>query len=190
MKWDKIFFALALALAFVVGMLLSNAASAGTATLTWTAPTQNTDGTPLTDLAGYKIYYGTSATALTTVGTISSPTATTTVIPSLGVGTWYFAMTAFNAAGAESARTATVSKVITAPPPKVPNPPGGLTVTVTTAFTVVKQRDRFVMLPVGTVPPDTVCDTSQSVNGYYVVPRSAVTWSGSVKPEVVVASCS
>lgn len=184
---DKLMFALAMALAFVVGMLLSNAASAGTATLTWTAPTQNTDGSALTDLAGYKIYYGTSPTTMTTVVTISNATATTRTISTLGVGTWHFAMTAFNAAGAESARTATVSKVITAP---VPNPPGGLTVTVTTAYTVVKQRDRFVMLPVGTVPADTVCDTSQTVNGYYVVPRDAVTWSGSVRPEVVVASCS
>jgi len=36
----------------------------GNATISWTPPTQNVDGTALTDLAGYKIYYGTSASAL------------------------------------------------------------------------------------------------------------------------------
>jgi len=35
-------------------------AFAGTATLTWTASTTGVDGTPLTNLAGYRIYYGTS----------------------------------------------------------------------------------------------------------------------------------
>ena len=46
------------------------------------------------------------------------------------------------------------------------------------------------MLPVGTAPAGTQCDTTQSVNGYYVVPRAAVIWSGTIKPPVVVASCS
>ena len=32
-----------------------------TATLTWEAPTTNADGSPLTDLAGYKVYQGTSS---------------------------------------------------------------------------------------------------------------------------------
>ncbi len=34
--------------------------SSNSATLTWDAPTTNVDGTPLTDLAVYKIYYGTA----------------------------------------------------------------------------------------------------------------------------------
>jgi len=33
---------------------------AGSALLSWNAPSTNEDGTPLTDLAGYKIYYGTA----------------------------------------------------------------------------------------------------------------------------------
>ncbi len=37
------------------------ATSPGTATLSWTPPTQNTDGSPLTDLAGYRVYWGTSS---------------------------------------------------------------------------------------------------------------------------------
>ena len=34
----------------------------GSASLNWTAPTKNTDGTSLTDLAGYKVVFGSSAT--------------------------------------------------------------------------------------------------------------------------------
>jgi hypothetical protein len=37
------------------------AISNGRATLSWTAPTENTDGTTLANLAGYRIRYGTSA---------------------------------------------------------------------------------------------------------------------------------
>jgi hypothetical protein len=39
----------------------NNPPSGTTATLTWDAPTTNADGTPLTDLAGYRIYYGTTS---------------------------------------------------------------------------------------------------------------------------------
>jgi hypothetical protein len=34
---------------------------AGTISLAWEAPTTNSDGTPLTDLAGYYVYYGTAS---------------------------------------------------------------------------------------------------------------------------------
>jgi hypothetical protein len=54
---------------------------------------------------------------------------------------------------------------------------------------VIKTKNRFVLLPVGTVPANTPCDTTQSVNGHYAVPRDAVTWSGTVEPDVVVAQC-
>ena len=57
-------------------------------------------------------------------------------------------------------------------------------------YTVVKQVDRFIMLPVGTVASGTECIADQTVNGYKVIPRSAVQWSGSVRPDVVVAVCS
>ena len=35
-------------------------ASAGVLDASWTAPTTNTDGSPLTDLASYRVYYGSS----------------------------------------------------------------------------------------------------------------------------------
>jgi Putative Ig domain len=84
----------------------------GTATLGWTAPTQNTDGTTLTTLAGFKLYHGTSAASLTDVRTISSPGVTTFVFDQLPTGTHYFAVSAVNSSGTESARSAVGSKTI------------------------------------------------------------------------------
>jgi hypothetical protein len=84
----------------------------GTATLQWNAPTQNANGSALTNLAGYKVYHGTSATALTDVRTLSSPGITTYVFDQLPTGTHYFAVSAVNSAGAESDRTTAQSKTI------------------------------------------------------------------------------
>ncbi|HZX49313.1 MAG TPA: fibronectin type III domain-containing protein, partial [Nitrospirota bacterium] len=49
---------LAAVLIFVVICSATTAARAGQAILTWDPPTTNSDGSPLTDLAGYKVYYG------------------------------------------------------------------------------------------------------------------------------------
>jgi len=61
-------------------------------------------------------------------------------------------------------------------------------------YTSVKRTDRLVMLPVGTVPGDTVCIATEGVIAggvtYYAVPRAAVRWSGSVQPDAVYALCS
>ncbi len=73
------------------------------ATLTWTAPTQNTDGTPLTDLAGFKIYYGLSQGGpYDEVVDIPDAGATTHVVQPLASGAWFFVATAYNAIGTES----------------------------------------------------------------------------------------
>ncbi|HEX5419595.1 MAG TPA: putative Ig domain-containing protein, partial [Gammaproteobacteria bacterium] len=63
------------------------AVSLGSATLTWTAPTQRTDGTALTNLAGYKIYWGQQAGSYTNEVTLGNPGLTTYVIDDLGSGT-------------------------------------------------------------------------------------------------------
>jgi hypothetical protein len=86
--------------------------TSGTATLSWTAPTQNTDGTALTNLASYRVYHGTSASALTDVRTVSSPGILTYVFDSLASGTHYFAVSAVNASGVESALSTIGSKTI------------------------------------------------------------------------------
>jgi hypothetical protein len=89
-----------------------NQMSSGTATLNWTAVTQNTDGSPLTDLAGYHVRYGTSPTSLGTVVTISSSSGTTYMVSNLSSGTWYFAVTAYGSDGKESAPSNVGSKTI------------------------------------------------------------------------------
>jgi len=86
--------------------------STGSASLSWTAPTEDTDGAPLTDLAGYTIYYGTSAGDLTETIEVASPSATSYVVSSLGAGTYYFAVAAYTSVGTRSTQTSAVSKTI------------------------------------------------------------------------------
>ncbi|MGQ0430458.1 MAG: putative Ig domain-containing protein [Gammaproteobacteria bacterium] len=88
-------------------------AVAGRATLSWEAPTQRTDGSPLTNLAGFKLYYGTNAGNLSNVKQVPDAGARSDVIDNLTVGTWYFAASAYDTAGLESARSNVASKTIT-----------------------------------------------------------------------------
>jgi hypothetical protein len=87
-------------------------AATGTATLSWAAPTANTDGTPVTTLSGYHIYYGSSAGTLTQSVAVSGGTVTTYEITGLAPGTWYFAVAADAAGGVQSARSNLGSKTI------------------------------------------------------------------------------
>jgi hypothetical protein len=84
----------------------------GNVTLNWTTPTLNTNGTPLTDLSGYTISYGTSSTKLTQSITITSPTATAYTIAGLAAGTWYFEIAANASNGTQSAPSNIASKMI------------------------------------------------------------------------------
>lgn len=85
---------------------------AGRATLSWDAPTARTDGSPLTNLAGFKLYYGTSSNNLSNVVQVSDPGARTWIIENLTVGTWFFAASAYDQSGMESARSNVASKTI------------------------------------------------------------------------------
>lgn len=88
------------------------AISNGRATLSWTAPTQNTDGTTLANLAGYRIRYGTSAGSLTKTIVIDNMSVTTYVVEDLAPATWYFAVTAVTSVGTESANSNVANKEI------------------------------------------------------------------------------
>ena len=81
------------------------------AVLSWQAPTKNTDGTTLTNLAGYKVYYGTSSKNYTQTVPVSGATTTQRTI-TLAPGTWYFAVSAVDTLGRESAKSGEVSKVV------------------------------------------------------------------------------
>ena len=79
-----------------------------TATISWTAPALNTNGTAATDLAGYHIYYGSTQTALNQVIAVAGAGAVSYTINNLAPGTWYFAIAAFNTEKVESSLSAVV----------------------------------------------------------------------------------
>ena len=74
----------------------------GSATLSWNPPTQRTDGTPLTNLAGYRIFYGRLSETYDYQITINNPGVVTYVVEGLVPGDWHFVAAAFDSAGLES----------------------------------------------------------------------------------------
>jgi hypothetical protein len=91
---------------------LTSTSGPGTVTLSWIAPTGNTNGTPLTDLAGYHIHYGTSQDNLTKVIDLAGTGTTEYEVSGLAPGTYYFAVTAYTAMGTESAESDIGNKTI------------------------------------------------------------------------------
>lgn len=82
----------------------------GTATLSWSAPTTRTDGSPL-HVAAYKVYWGTESRSYPHSTTV--PTGVLTyVIDELTPGTWYFAVTALDEHSIESDFSNEASKQI------------------------------------------------------------------------------
>ncbi len=88
------------------------AAQPRSATLGWTAPTQNTDGSTLTNLAGYRIHYGTSASVLSQTIQVNNAGLTRYVIENLAPGTYYFSVKAYSSTGTESGSSNIVSKTV------------------------------------------------------------------------------
>ena len=178
-------------LAAALAALLPFTALAGTATVSWQEVTERTDGTPVT-ISDYRIYYGTAADTMTAVQPVSG---TSYRFEGLSAATWYFAATAVDDDGLESAWSAVVSKEITGTTVPAPGTPEGLTVQegALTAYTLVQSADRIVLVPVGTAPAGTPCEPTvvRDANGVvgYLIPRASVEWSGSVRPQVVVAQC-
>jgi hypothetical protein len=84
----------------------------GSTTLTWTPPTQYLDGSPLNDLAGYKVYWGTSQGNYSNSVTIANPGVASYVVNQLTPARWYFVVTAYSATGFESSHSNIFSKTI------------------------------------------------------------------------------
>ena len=84
----------------------------GAATVNWHPPTQNTNGSTITNLAGYTIFYGTNKSDLTSSVKVTNPGLTSYVVENLAAGTYYFGVTAYNSAGGSSAVSSIVSKTI------------------------------------------------------------------------------
>ena len=87
-------------------------ADSGAVTLNWTPPTENTDGTPLTNLAGYDIHYGTESGDYTQAISVENPGLATYVVDNLTPGTYYFSVSAVNSAGTESPGSSEVALTV------------------------------------------------------------------------------
>ena len=142
------------------------------AVVSWQAVTQNTDGTRAV-ITGYRVEYGQGNFSHSVV-----TSAQQVVLSALAPGLWQFR--AFALEGAVESAASNIATKTTAASLKVFSP---------TAYTLVKETDQFVFLPVGTIPVGTLCDSTQRANDLNVVPRIAVTFTGSVQPVVVLAKC-
>ena len=88
------------------------ATATGSAILTWSQIMENTDGSPLTNLSGFRVYWGPSLSNLSNTATVNGTGTMTYVVDNLTSGTWYFAATSFNANGVESGYSNIASKTI------------------------------------------------------------------------------
>ena len=93
-------------------VVVSPSANMGTATLSWTPPTERADGSPIGELAGYEVLYGQQSRNYDTTIELNNSGLTRYMIEGLGPGTWYFAVKAITTDGLESAPSQEVSKTI------------------------------------------------------------------------------
>ena len=86
--------------------------SFGSAALSWIPPTENIDGTALTNLAGYRLYWGPKPSNYTSSIGIMNPGLTAYVVENLASGTYYFVARAVNTYGVESDLSPEVPAVV------------------------------------------------------------------------------
>jgi hypothetical protein len=173
----------------------------GSSTISWTKPTKNSDNSTLTNLAGFKVVFGNSASALNQSKSISDPNATSTTISALGSGTWYFAVRAFNSNNIESDNSSVVSKTIssasaaktvgititggTTPTPSLKTVNGDVYDVVTSS-----SGSRRLGVKVGTIAIGKPCQSTYKVySTHYRVTRTDVTLTRTPRSSSVVARC-
>lgn len=84
----------------------------GTALVSWTLPTENDDGSLLTDLEGFRIYYGIASGKYFRVVIIDDPTRVSHLVEGLGNANWHFAVIAYKSSGLQSEFSREVIKTI------------------------------------------------------------------------------
>lgn len=94
------------------GASIPMSATAKAVTINWTPPTENMDGTTLTDLAGYDILYGTASGYYTQKISVPNPGIAAYVVDDLAPGTYYFSVAAVNSSGTESPISAEVRATV------------------------------------------------------------------------------
>lgn len=165
--------------------------------LQWSQDAKNADGTALTDLAGFRIVYGTAANALTQSVEIKDANARAHTLTGLEYSTsYYVALKSYTNKGEESDKSNTVQGTTMAKPsaplpPTKPVPPV-LSVVQTTAYRLdVGSNDQLRAVAVGTVPLSTACIRAQPVLDMFLVPRAAVTLNRGVnsRPRQIAAKC-
>ena len=176
-------------------------------TLSWTNATRNddattanptgtlipTDTTDPDSLATTTIRWGacladdTPAAPLleTTVPTTVPGQAESTQVIITTPGRWCFVGIHTNLGGQSSRDSNPAFRIVA----NVPNPPANLTVQDAVVYYVIQRKNRFALLPVGTINLGTACSSTEYVNGYHAVDRDLVTWTGGTQPQVVVAQC-
>ena len=87
-------------------------ASNAAVTLQWTPPTENTNGSALTNLSGYNIHYGRASGDYTQTISVSNAGIATYVVDDLGPGTYYFSVGAVNSKGTESPLSSEVAATV------------------------------------------------------------------------------
>ena len=92
--------------------VLGNVGRRGVASLQWETPPSKVDGSPLDDLAGYRILYGRNSDDLDKSVLIDNPATTSYEFTTLSSGIWYFAVVAVNAGGLEGPPTTSPPKSI------------------------------------------------------------------------------
>ena len=177
----------------------------GSRVVSWVAPTANTDGSTLTNLAGFRVYYGTSSSALTQTQTINDITARSATISGLTPGTWYFAVRTLNTRSEESANSNIASQAVTGataantvsititnptPPPPPPPPTGTLRTTSTAVYDYVPSGSWYVVgRRIGTIALGRRCSTEIRIGSYYRVFSEDVTFTARPRGRYSIAQC-
>lgn len=173
----------------------------GSAKLSWTPPTKNTDGSNLTNLASYRIFHAATAggVASATAITVTAP-ATTHTIAGLPVGVRYYGIKAVNSAGIESALSNTVNNTVVLPSATAsasvtvntqPEPPTLLTVETVARLWLPDYKGGTVAMKAGRVATGTPCG-EVTKGEWAIIARESVKlnfWGRLMPGALLVAKC-
>lgn len=83
--------------------------------LSWRAPASRSDGTylPISELAGYRVYMGTTSNDLSPLVDLNDEAITSYTIRNLSAGSYYFAISAYDIDGLESGMSQVLRIVLT-----------------------------------------------------------------------------